>query len=562
MDVVFRNVRYPDFESGRMAFGHVGIQGNRIAAVGKASLPAAHVIEGSGRLLTPGLMDAHVHIESSLLTPARFGQAVAREGTLLAVADCHEIANVAGLAGLQWFMDDADAAPMDIRFAVPSCVPASPFGTSGGSLGLKEIQQLLSDPRVVALGEVMNIPAVLNRDPVVLAMIDAARTRGKVVNGHAPGLSGVNLARYHAAGIDDDHETGDVSGLQERLDAGMHVFIRQGSAERSDPEAYRLLASYPDRILFCTDDRSLCDIRQDGHLQPHLRLATEQGVNPVHILQAACLNGPRYYGIQDTGAIRVGFRADLVLFDGPDRWQVDLVMVGGQVLSYSDDLCHHPSPDFLKQSFRLPPDWSIPQIPQAVRHLAIGVTDGSLVTDRLAVDAALPTVHLQRDLLKLVVLERYGHGHAAACRVHGFGLKRGALASSVAHDCHNIVAVGVCDEAIRRAVQALLDHGGGLSVVDGTDSWVVPLPVGGIVSDDPPEPLAAALMNLSERTHRLGSCLRNPHATLSFMALEVIPHLKLTDRGLFDVDAFDWVGVHEKSPRMRAQTNAIQDDEA
>jgi len=546
MDLVIQDVWVPDFRENRLVHCHVGIENGRIATVSESPLPAETVVEGENGLLAPGLMDAHVHIESTLLTPMRFGETVARHGTLHVVADCHEIANVAGINGLHWFMDDAGNAYINVHFAVPSSVPATPFATSGGRLGLSEVAQLLDDPRVVSLGELMNVPGVLNRDETIMQMVGLTKEKGRRVNGHAPGLTGGELREYFAAGIEDDHETSRYDELKERLELGLHVFLREGSAEHTEEDAYRIIDEEPDRVLFCTDDKALHDIHATGHINYHLRKAARLGVNIMNLLRAACFNGPVYYNIPEVGEIRRGYRADLVLFDNASDFNVQQVIVRGRLLR-DVSVVESEVPPFLADSIRLALPVEVPAIPEAVRSLAIDVTDGSLITGKLAVDGALPDTSPENDLLKMVVLERYGHGNRAACRIHGFGLKRGAIASSLAHDCHNIVALGADDNAIRRAVEGIIQNYGGLSVADGEDVFTVPLPVGGIVSAESPGRLAAVLEELAGRTRKLGTPLRNPHATLSFMALEVIPHLKLTDRGLFDVDSFQYVALRRHS---------------
>jgi adenine deaminase len=543
MDLVLQNVWVPDFREKRLVHCHVGLENGRVAAVSDTPMEAEIVVDGQNGLLTPGLMDAHVHMESALLTPMRFGETVARHGTLHVVADCHEIANVAGISGLRWFMDDAGNGPTHVHFAVPSSVPATPFGQSGGELGLREVTELLDDPRVVSLGELMNVPGVLQRDENIMQMVALARERNKRVNGHAPGLTGGRLQHYFGAGIEDDHETSSYAELKERLDLGLHVFLREGSAEHTEEDAYRIIDEEPYRVLFCTDDKALHDIETTGHITFHLRKGARLGVNIINLLRAACFNGPSYYNILDAGEIRSGYRADLVLFDNARDFNVKQVIVRGRLLR-NVSVTESDVPPFLADSIRLEPPVEIPAIPERLRGLAIDVKGGSLITGNLAIDAALPEISRENDLLKLVVLERYGHGNRSACRIHGFGLRRqGAIASSLAHDCHNIVAVGTDDDAMGLAVEGIIQNHGGLSVSDGEDVFTVPLPVGGIVSPESPERLAEALEELARRTRRLGTPLRNAHATLSFMALEVIPHLKLTDRGLFDVDRFQYVAA-------------------
>ncbi|OPX36534.1 MAG: hypothetical protein B1H13_14330 [Desulfobacteraceae bacterium 4484_190.3] len=502
MDLALRNVWVPDFRENRLVHCHVGLENGLIAAVSDTPMDAEAVVEGKNGLLTPGLMDAHVHMESALLTPTRFGETVARHGTLHVVADCHEIANVAGISGLRWFMDDAGNGPINAHFAVPSSVPATPFAQSGGELGLKEVTELLDDPRVVSLGELMNVPGV------------------------------------------DDHETSSYQELKERLELRLHVFLREGSAEHTEEDAYRIIDEEPHMVMFCTDDKALHDIETTGHITFHLRKGARLGVNIMNLLRAACFNGPAYYHIPDAGEVRPGARADLVLFDNARDFNVKQVIVKGRLLG---NVSMTPSevPPFLADSIQLKRPIEIPPIPDQLRGFAIDVTDGSLLTGKLEVDALLPEISPPNDLLKLVVLERYGHGNRAACRIHGFGLEQGAIASSLAHDCHNIIAVGVHDDSIRLAVEGIIRNHGGLSIAYGEDVFTVPLPVGGIVSSESPEILTKTLEELARRTRKLGTGLRNAHATLSFMALEVIPHLKLTDQGLFDVDNFQYVAANQ-----------------
>ena len=485
----------------------------------------------------PGFVDAHCHVESMLLPPAAFGRVVAADGTLHAVADCHEIANVGGRSGVQWFLENGAASPCHIHLAVPSCVPATPHNGSGGALSLSDIELLLDQPESVSLGELMNVPGILERSEPYMSMIRAARKRNKRINGHAPGLSGERLRRYMDAGITDDHETETSGEIRERLAMGISVFLRQGSAEHTDPEAYRLILSHPERVLFCSDDRSIFDTTRRGHLTVHLRHALEKDVPLLRAVQCATRNASRYYRLAGTGEVLPGYAADLVLLAGDDPFGVEQVFRDGMPL----DRWIPPATGMKRSApdrFQLPEPLMIPGIPSDARHLAIGVTDGSLITESVQVDPLLPEISTEHDLLKLVVMNRYGSENAAACRIKGFGLNRGAMATSLAHDCHNVLAVGTSDRLIHSVIEQVAASRGGMVITDGNRMFRLPLPVGGILHNGDPADLLTKQAELRVMARNVGCPLHDPFGTLSFMSLEVIPHLKLTDRGLFDVTRF------------------------
>lgn len=539
--MIIRDVWVPDFDGGRWFHTDVALSGDRIRTVADGPLPGTDGFPGNGGRLVPGLIDAHCHIESTLLPPAVFGFVAAADGTLHLVADCHEIANVGGRKGVEWFLENAGHAPCSVHLAVPSCVPATPFNTSGGRLSAEDVTVLLRRPETVSLGELMNVPGVLSRDEHFMTMIAEAKRLGKRVNGHAPGLTGEALQSYFRAGIGDDHEVEFSDEIRERLDMGMSVFLRQGSAERTESDAYRLIEAYPDRILFCTDDRTIADVDREGHLTVHLRKALAEGVPLIRAVQCATRNAARYYGLQGAGEIAPGRRGDVVLLSGDDALTVQGVWVSGRPLADWQVQHVNPMVDFPHFPFQIPDPFEIPLIHTGVRHLAMVVRDGSLITERLAVASGEPEIVVAKDLLKLVVVNRYGNFRTAACRVHGFGLRTGAMATSLSHDCHNIVAVGTSDELLDHAVRSVAAMRGGLVVTDGLETRRLPLPIGGILYDGFPDKLAVGLRQLRTFACALGCQLHDPLSTLSFTALEVIPHLKMTDHGLFDVDHFQYV---------------------
>ena len=539
MDIAINNVFIPDFRKRRFLKTSVGIKNGVISQISEDNIHAEIMIDGTDKYLTPGLIDCHCHIESSYLLPSLFGNVIANCGTLHCVADCHEIANVAGRKGLQFFMENAMTSLINIKFSVPSCVPATSFATSGGSIGLDDIQYFLECEEVVALGELMNIPAVISQDKKTMKMISLAKKKKKRVNGHAPDLSGEDLKRYITTGVDDDHESETYQELKEKLDAGLNVFLREGSAEKTEKEAYKIIEEYPDNVMFCTDDKSINDIFESGHINFHLRKAVKAGVSPILALKAASYNGLNYYGLNEYSEVKTGNKASLVLFNDLKSFNIEKIILDGRFYKYK---YHKPFiSDFLKHSLNIKTISQIPDIPDNIKGICIYVKDGSLITEKIRANKDTPEYYTKEDILKLVVFERYGHGYSSAARIKGFGLKRGAIASSLSHDCHNIIAVGVDDTQIKRAINAIIDCDGGIAVVDGSEIYAIPLHVGGIVSDENPLIFAKRLEEAREKTRDLGCEFNDPMGTLSFMALEVIPHLKLTDRGLFDVDSFAYI---------------------
>jgi len=539
MSIIIKNVQIPDFENDSFIKKSVKIENGIISEISESELNGDTVIDGTGNLLSPGLIDCHCHIESSLLTPEEFGNNIMKLGTLHAVADCHEISNVAGAQGLDFFMENARLTECNIKFAIPSCVPATSFATSGGAITLDDVNRLIKSDDVVALGELMNIPAVINRDKNVLDMIKSAKTHSKRINGHAPGLSGETLKKYISAGIEDDHESETYEELKEKIEAGLNVFLREGSAEQTEDSAYKIINEYPDRVMFCTDDKSINHILSTGHINFHLKKAVQNGVPPLKALKCASYNGLKYYGMESFAEIKEGTPAFLVLFEDMVNFMPKTVIVNDRI--YSQKKSVGETPDYIRNSFSIEKQLRVPAVPDHLKDICIKVNDGSLITDKIELSEQKNEIDLHNDILKIAVFERYGYSYTTAAKINGFGLKKGAIASSLAHDCHNIIAVGTCDEAILKAVNKIIDEKGGLSVFDGENVSIVPLHIGGVVSNMSAEELSSQLEEIKQKTISLGCSLSNPFATLSFMALEVIPHIKITDQGLFDVDSFSYL---------------------
>lgn len=509
-----------------------------------------------GWYILPGFVDAHVHIESSMLLPVEFAKLAVVHGTVATVSDPHEIANVMGLEGIEYMLDNAARTPLSINFGAPSCVPATSFETSGGALDATAVAALLDRPEILYLSEMMNYPGVLNGAPEVLAKIAAAHERGKVVDGHAPGLRGEDAAAYAQAGITTDHECFTEEEARDKLAAGMKIIIREGSAARNFDALEPLIAEYPDRLMFCTDDAHPDDLLA-GHINRLVMRAVKAGHKLFDVLSIACRNPVAHYGL-DVGQLRVGDRADFIQVDDLRHFGIMTTYINGRKVGEAGA---HLLPDYRPEpinhfdcSPKRPEDFragSREERPHdtTAKLRVIEVFDGELVTGSREMvpvldESGRPVAAPERDLLKIAVVNRYADAPPAIGFVTGMKLQRGAIASSVAHDSHNIVAVGVDDESICQVVNAIIAERGGIAA--GRDEYleVLPLPVAGIMSLDPGPRVAARYAEISGFARRKLRCgLQAPFMTLSFLALLVIPELKLSDRGLFDGKAFKAVDL-------------------
>ena len=511
----------------------------------------AHVPEGAGYLL-PGFVDAHVHIESSMLPPTEFARLAVVHGTIATVSDPHEIANVLGVEGVEYMLHNARNTPFQFCFGAPSCVPATCFETAGAILDAAAVDGLLAREDIGYLSEVMNFPGVLNADPDMLAKIAAAQRLGKPVDGHAPGLRGADAERYFAAGIQTDHECFSYEEGLGKARLGVKILIREGSAAKNFEALWPLLLEFPNQIMFCSDDKHPDDLIH-GHINQLVVRALEKGCPLFDVLRAACLHPVEHYRI-GTGLLRPGDRADFIRISDLETFQVLETWLAGEcVARQGKSLLPHQAVDTPNQflaSHRQPEDfeWQTQSSAGAIR--VIGVDDGEIVTRSIEGIAPIREGRLcadpASDLLKIAVVNRYTH-HApvAIGMVQGFGLHGGALASSVAHDSHNIVAVGTSDAAICAAVNAVIEHRGGISAAnDQGEVRTLGLPIAGLMSPADGYSLAAAYSTVDAWVKsELGCVLHAPFMTLSFLALPVIPALKMTDLGLFDVGSFGFVDL-------------------
>lgn len=497
--------------------------------------------------ILPGFVDAHVHVESSMLIPSEFARLAVVHGTVGTVSDPHEIANVCGVDGVRFMLESGSKVPFKFCFGAPSCVPATSFETAGATLGLREVEELLDDPRIGYLSEMMNFPGVLNRDPLVMAKIAAAAQRGKPVDGHAPGLRGAAAQQYYSAGITTDHECFTREEAEEKLRLGMKILIREGSAARNFDTLVPLLRDYPDRMMFCSDDKHPDDLIV-GHVNKLVARAVAAGIDPLVAIRSATFNPIRHYGL-DIGLLQEGDPADFVIVEDLVDFSVMQTFIDGQLVAERGKSLIERVPAVAINRFassRIRPE-QLQLRSEGDELRVIEVYDGQIVTGEGRADplvrAGFVSSDPDRDLLKLVVVNRYAASAPAVAFVHSFGLKRGAIASSVAHDSHNIVSVGVGDDDIASAINAVMEQRGGLSVALGAESKVLPLPVAGLMSLDDGYKVAQDYQALDEFARKLGTTLRSPFMTLSFLALLVIPKLKLSDKGLFDGERFEFVSV-------------------
>ncbi len=487
--------------------------------------------------IMPGFIDSHVHIESSMLVPSEFARVAVRHGTVAVVSDPHEIANVLGLDGVDFMINNAETVPLKFYFGAPSCVPATSFESNGAVIGREETERLLSRSDIYYLSEVMNFPGVINGDLELMEKIDIARKYGKPVDGHAPGLTGKDLGVYAGAGITTDHEAFTIEEALQKIDAGMDILIREGSAARNMNALAPLYKKYPDKLMLCSDD-----IHPEMLLERHINgLVSElagRGYDLFDVLRSASVNPVEHYKIE-AGLLREGDRADFIVVENLQNFRVLETWIDGRKV-YSEDKVHFDSrvpdrPNHFNSNKITLADIRIENKSGQVR--IIDVSDGELYTKEFKErwsEAKELNSDTDKDILKLVVKDRYRDAKASVAFIRGFGLKEGAIASSVAHDSHNIIAVGADDESIVKAVNRVISEKGALAVCHDGETDAIALPVAGIMSDVPCGTIAEHYLKLSERVKIMGSYLKAPFMTLSFMSLLVIPELKLGDRGLFD----------------------------
>ncbi len=495
--------------------------------------------------ILPGLVDAHVHIESSMLVPSEFARLAVQHGTVATVSDPHEIANVCGTDGINFMIENGKKVPLKFFFGAPSCVPATTFETAGASISPDEVARLLQREEIHYLAEMMNWPGVLADDPDVLSKIEAAHALGKPVDGHAPGLRGAQAEKYISAGISTDHECFTKEEAEEKLKLGMLIAIREGSAARNFDELIGLIKSYPDRIMFCSDDKHPDDLLR-GHINKLIARALEMGYELFDLLHAATVLPVMHYKLP-VGLLQPGDPADFIITREFRTMKIEETWINGEKVFANGEVLfnrvppgcinHFVSSSVSPEDFRLLSDRPVQEV--------IVAEDGQLITRRESARLTVRNGEVlpdpENDILKIAVVNRYQKKRPAVGFIKNFGFKRGAVASSIAHDSHNIVVVGADDPSIARAVPRIMDERGGISVVHGEREEILPLPIGGIMSDAEGEKVARDYERLNQIAKEMGCRMAAPFMLISFMALLVIPSLKMSDLGLFDADKFEFV---------------------
>lgn len=500
--------------------------------------------------ILPGFVDSHIHIESSMLTPSRFAEAVVPRGTIATVSDPHEIANVLGVAGVEFMIEDAQSVPLKIYFGAPSCVPATDFESSGARLGSDKIKTLLARDDIKYLSEMMNFPGVIHGNGEVLEKIRLAQRFNKPVDGHAPGLRGKDLETYINSGVQTDHECSTLEEAIEKIEQGMYIQIREGSAARNFENLYKLLELYPEKVMLCSDDMHPDQLMQ-GHINLLVKKAIEKGIDFFNVVRAATYNPVIFYNL-DVGLLQPDDPADFIIVEDFKNFNVIESIINGETVFFENSIKFKANPGNRPNNYfvNTPEEKEIAVKDRGAKINIIDAVDGDLFTghikDRPLSENGFLVSDIDRDILKLVVLNRYEKEKPSVGFIHNFGIRKGGMVSTIAHDSHNIIAVGTSDDIIIDLIKWVNNNRGGIAFNNGVDIRGLPLPVAGILTDEPVAIVAEVYHNLENLVKDAGSRLKSPFMTLSFMSLLVIPKLKLGNRGLFDVSRFEFIDLYEE----------------
>ena len=529
-----------DILNKRIFKGEVCLENGQISAIREVN----HEVEN---YILPGFVDAHIHIESSMVVPSEFAKIAVLHGTVATVSDPHEIANVLGVQGVGFMIENGKKVPLKFNFGAPSCVPATSFESAGAVINADDIKLMMENPDINYLAEMMNYPGVLFDDEEVLQKIEHAKNNNKPIDGHAPGLRGDDVTKYIAAGISSDHECFRYDEALEKLQKGMKILIREGSAAKNFDALIDLLPEHYNNMMFCSDDKHPDDLLL-GHINQLCERAVAKGMDVFKVLQAACVNPVKHYNLE-VGLLQVGDPADFILVDNLKEFNVLETYINGELVAKNGKSFVKSVPFKVLNNFNTDikkvADFRLASSSKKIR--VIEALDGELVTNQIAADSLIVDGNLvsntATDVLKMTVVNRYKNEIPSIAFIKSFGIKEGAIASSVGHDSHNIIAIGVSDEAICKAVNLIIKNKGGVCAVTKTTEKVVALPVAGIMSDQPAEIIGNAYAALDAMAKEMGSTLRAPYMSLSFMALLVIPSLKLSDKGLFDGNTFKFTSL-------------------
>ena len=529
-----------DILNKRIFKGEVCLENGQISAIREVN----HEVEN---YILPGFVDAHIHIESSMVVPSEFAKIAVVHGTVATVSDPHEIANVLGVKGVDFMIENGKKVPLKFNFGAPSCVPATSFESAGAIIDAADIKLMMENPDIKYLAEMMNYPGVLFDDEEVLKKIEHAKNNNKPIDGHAPGLRGDDVTKYIAAGISTDHECFTFDEALEKLQKGMKVLIREGSAAKNFEALIALLPEHFENMMFCSDDKHPDDLLL-GHINQLCERAVAKGIDVFKVLQAACVNPVKHYNLE-VGLLQVGDPADFILVDNLKEFNVLETYINGELVAKNGESFVKSVPFEILNNFNTDTkkvaDFRFESSANKIR--VIEALDGELVTNNIEADTLIVDGNLvsntATDVLKMTVVNRYKNEVPAIAFIKNFGIKEGAIASSVGHDSHNIIAIGVSDEAICKAVNLIIENRGGVCAINNIEEKIVSLPVAGIMSDLSLEEIGKSYAELDQIAKKMGSKLRAPYMSLSFMALLVIPSLKLSDKGLFDGTSFQFTSL-------------------